>query len=160
MLPHRLQPTASCGVSSHLKMKWLCSVSLRIFFGGGKSSSNPITVAEHYHVLGGLTRWRSGKESPANAGDSRNAGSIPGSGRSPGVGNGNPLQYSCLGNPIDRGAWWATVHGIAKSQKRLSAHIWFYAFLLWWFWGLTHSKHIMYHCYFHRHSNLKTNLTT
>jgi len=41
--------------------------------------------------------------------------SIPGSGRSPGEGSGNPLQYSCLGNPMDRGAWWATVHGIAKS---------------------------------------------
>ena len=39
---------------------------------------------------------------------------------SPGVGNGNPLQYSCLGNPMDRGAWWATVHGVAKSQTRLS----------------------------------------
>ena len=48
---------------------------------------------------------------PANAGD---ACSIPGSGRSPGKGNGNPLKYSCLGNPMDRGAWWATVQGVAK----------------------------------------------
>ena len=48
---------------------------------------------------------------PANAGD---VGSIPGSGRSPGEGNGNPFQYSCLGNLVDRGAWWATVHGVAK----------------------------------------------
>ena len=47
-------------------------------------------------------------------------GSIPGSGRSPGEGNGNPLQYSCLENPMDRGAWWATVHGVAKSWTRLS----------------------------------------
>ena len=47
---------------------------------------------------------------------------IPGSGRSPGEGNGNPLQYSCLENPMDRRAWWATVHGVAKSQIRLSAH--------------------------------------
>ena len=47
-------------------------------------------------------------------------GSIPGLGRSPGEGNGNPLQYSCLGNPMDRGAWWATVHGVAKSQALLS----------------------------------------
>ena len=45
---------------------------------------------------------------------------IPGSGRSPGEGNGNPLQYSCLENPMDRGAWWPTVHGVAKSRKRLS----------------------------------------
>ena len=47
-------------------------------------------------------------------------GSIPGSGKYPGEGNGNPLQYSCLENPTDRGAWWATVHGVAKSQTRLS----------------------------------------
>ena len=53
---------------------------------------------------------------PANAGDARDRGSIPGLGSSPRVGNGNPLQYSCLGNPIDIGAWWATVHGVAKSQ--------------------------------------------
>ena len=46
--------------------------------------------------------------SPANAGDSKNVGSIPGSGRSPRDGNGNPLQYSCLENPMERGAWWAT----------------------------------------------------
>ena len=47
-------------------------------------------------------------------------GSIPGSGRSSGEGNGNPLQYSCLENPMDRGAWWATVHGVSKSRTRLS----------------------------------------
>ena len=53
-------------------------------------------------------------------------GSIPGLGRSPGGGHGNPLQYSCLENPIDRGAWWATVHGVAKSQmqlKQFSTHV-------------------------------------
>ena len=48
--------------------------------------------------------------------------SIPGSGRSPGKGNGNPLQYSCLKNPIDRGAWLATVHGVAESLTQLSTH--------------------------------------
>ena len=53
---------------------------------------------------------------PANAGD---RGSIPGLGRSPGEGNGNPIQYSCLGNPMNRGAWWAIVHGVAKSWKDL-----------------------------------------
>ena len=47
-------------------------------------------------------------------------GSIPGLGRSPGEGNGNPLQYSCLENPMDRGAWWATVHRVAKSRTQLS----------------------------------------
>ena len=55
--------------------------------------------------------------SASNVGD---LGSIPGWGRSPGEGNGNPLQYSCLENPMDGGAWWATVHGVAKSQIRLS----------------------------------------
>jgi len=58
----------------------------------------------------GLPRWFSGKES-CQAGDT---GLIPGSRRSPGKGNGNPLQYSYLGNPINRGAWWATVHEVAK----------------------------------------------
>ena len=47
-------------------------------------------------------------------------GLIPGSGRSPGEGNGNPFQYYCLENPMERGAWWATIHGVAKSQTRLS----------------------------------------
>ena len=60
------------------------------------------------------------KNPPDNAGDERDMGSIPGSGRSPGEGNGNPLQYSCLGKPMDRGAWWATVHGVAKSEIPLS----------------------------------------
>ena len=58
------------------------------------------------------------KNLPANAGDVRGAGSIPGWGRSPGEGNGNPLQYSCLENPMDKGAWWATVHKVANSQIR------------------------------------------
>ena len=55
------------------------------------------------------------KNPPANAGDARDVGSICGWGRSPGVGSGTPLQYSCLENPMDRGAWWAIVHGVAKS---------------------------------------------
>ena len=63
-----------------------------------------------------LLRWLSGEESACQAGE---MGSIPGSGSSPGKGNGNPLQYSCLGNPKDRGAWRATVHGITKSQTQL-----------------------------------------
>ena len=57
------------------------------------------------------------KESTCNA---RDRGSIPGSVRPPGEGNGNPLQYSCLGNPTDGGAWQATVHGVAKSRTQLS----------------------------------------
>ena len=58
-----------------------------------------------------------GKESACNAGD---LGSIPGLGRSPGEGNGNPLQYSSLENSMDRGAWWAIVHGVTKSRTQLS----------------------------------------
>ena len=59
------------------------------------------------------------KNLPANAED-RDMSSIPGLGRSPKEENGNPLQYSCLENPMDRGAWWATAHGVAKSQTQLS----------------------------------------
>ena len=65
------------------------------------------------------------KKLPANAGDMRDAGSIPGSERSPGEGNGNPFQYSCLGNSMDRGAGQATVHRVTKSGtqlKRLRTH--------------------------------------
>ena len=63
--------------------------------------------------------WHSGKENACNAGE---VSSIPGSGRSPEEGHGNPLQYSCLENPMDRGAWWATVQGAAKSRTQLSMH--------------------------------------
>ena len=63
------------------------------------------------NVITGLPRWHSGKESACNSGD---AGLIPGSGRSPGGRHGNPLQYSCLENPMDRGAWWATVHAVQR----------------------------------------------
>ena len=59
------------------------------------------------------------KNPPANAGDIRDMGSIPASGRFPGRGHGNPVQYSGLENPIDRGAYWATVHRVAKSRIRL-----------------------------------------
>ena len=59
------------------------------------------------------------KNLPALQGNVRDMGSIPGSGRSPGGGHDNPLQYSCLDNPVDRGVWWATVHGVAKSQTGL-----------------------------------------
>ena len=70
----------------------------------------------------------------ANAGDVRDAGSIPGLGRSPVERHGNPLQYSCLENHMDRGAWWATVHGVAKSWTRLKwlsthTHICIYMYL-------------------------------
>ena len=59
------------------------------------------------------------KNPPANAGDARDLGSIPGSGRSLREGHSNPFQYFCLENPMDRGAWWATVHEVAKSEETL-----------------------------------------
>ena len=68
----------------------------------------------------GFPRGSVRKETTCNAGDVRYQGSVPGLGRPPGERNGNPLQYSCLENPIDRGTWQATVHGVAKSQTQLS----------------------------------------
>ena len=62
------------------------------------------------------------KNLPADGRDAREAGSIPGSGRSPREANSNPLQSCCLQNPRDRGAWWAIVHRVAKSQTQLSMH--------------------------------------
>ena len=80
-------------------------------------------LSQHLNLLLGALKLREllyssvGKDSACNAGD---LGSIPGSGRAPGEGHGNPLQYSCLENPMDRGAWQATVHGVAKSRTQLS----------------------------------------
>ena len=71
------------------------------------------------------------KNPPANAGDTREVGSIPGSGRSPGIGNGNPLQYSCLENSMDRGAWWAMVHGVIQSWARLNTKKSTWSLYLW-----------------------------
>ena len=83
------------------------------------------------YSLQGFPGGSVGKESACNAGDAGVAGSIPGSGRSPGAGYGNPLQYSCLENPMDKGAWQATVHRVTKSQtqlKWLSAHTCMYCY--------------------------------
>ena len=78
-------------------------------------------------VFSGFPCGSAGKESTCNAGD---LGSIPGLGRSPGEGKGNPLQYSWLENPMDGGAWWATVHRVTKSQTRLSNFTFFHFHLL------------------------------
>ena len=70
-----------------------------------------------------LPRWLSGKESACNVGAAGDRGWIPGSGRSPGGEHGNPLQISCLENPMDKGAWWATAHGVTESDTTDLAHI-------------------------------------
>ena len=72
------------------------------------------------HLGEGLPKWLNGKEVACQAGDNS---SIPESGRSPREGNGNPLQYSCLENPMDRGAWWATVHGITTVGHNLATKL-------------------------------------
>ena len=74
--------------------------------------------------------YSDGSDSKASARNAGDLGSIPGLGRSPGEGNGNPLQYSCLENSTDGGAWWATVHGVAKSQTQLSDFTFFIFFQL------------------------------
>ena len=81
-----------------LHCKWSCSTCLD--FPGGTVVKNP----------------------SANAGDTRDTGSIPVLGRSSGVGNGNLIQYPCPKNSMDKGAWWATVHGVVRSQTPLSTH--------------------------------------
>ena len=84
------------------------------------------TIHTHTRVYTGFPGSTSGKEPTCQSGDVRDAGSIPVLGRSPGGGHGNPLQYPWLENPLDREAWWATVHRVAKSQtqlKWLSTHM-------------------------------------
>ena len=78
-------------------------------------------MPHHFRITGASQVALVVKNPSANEGDIRDTGSIPGSGRSPGEGNGNSLRYSCLENPMDRGAWRATVPGVSKSQTRLKA---------------------------------------
>ena len=74
----------------------------------------------HTHTHTGFPGGPVVKNLPANTGDAGDSGPIPGSGRSPDEGNCNPLQYSCLENPMDRGVWWDTVHGVVKNHTQLS----------------------------------------
>ena len=82
---------------------------------GGTLTGGKYSMTNSKHLLN-THLARVVKNPPANAGDLRDMGSIPGSGRSPGGGHGDLLQYSCLENPLDRGAWQATVHGVTQSQ--------------------------------------------
>ena len=95
-----------------------------IFWGSQITADGDCSHGIKRHLLLRLSGGSDGKASAYNVGD---LGSIPGLGRSPGEGNGNPLQYSCLENPMDRGAWWATVHGVTKSRIRLSDFIFIYS---------------------------------
>ena len=104
------------------------SCSLGVPVGGGKFCIFLISHLDHssliklssIYVFLSFMGFFGGSEVKASACNAGYLGSIPGSERSPGEGNGNPLQHSCLENPMDGGAWWATVHGVAKSQTRLS----------------------------------------
>ena len=107
--PGRLQSMGSQRVG----LDWATSLSLSNAVTSSGTWANPFTF------LGFLGEVLVVKNPPANAGNKREVGLIPGSRRSPGGGHGNSLQYSCLENPMDRGAWRATVHGVAKSQTRL-----------------------------------------
>ena len=118
--------TTATSVSSMLYS--FCASSLNV-----KITSQP-SVFEFYLTAPAKPYWRfqmsmyqsevygfpGGSEVKASACNAGDLGSIPGSGRSPGEGNGNPLQYSCLENPMDGGSWWAAVHGVTKSRTRLS----------------------------------------
>ena len=77
------------------------------------------SLGSNYEIFTGFPGGTSGKEPAVSAGDIRDAGSVPGSGRSPGEGNGYHLQYSCLERSMDRGVWWTTVHKVVKSQPWL-----------------------------------------
>ena len=93
-----------------------CCLGDSLGFSTVLSPANGSSFISIFHP-GGLSGGSDSKEATCVAGD---PSSIPGSRRSPGVGNGNPLQYTCLENPMDGEAWWATVHGVAKNQIRLS----------------------------------------
>ena len=88
-------------------------LGLRSHLAGRPEALQGVLLVPSLFSVSGIKKQLVVKDPPANAG---NMESILGSGRSSGEGSGNPLQYSCLENPMDRGAWWATVHGVAKSQ--------------------------------------------
>ena len=118
LLPHS-PPDEHHSINRWLSEPPMAAHGQQLSWGGPYCSSNQWLrgTINGRSLTVGLPRGFSGKESACNAGD---VGLTLGLGRSPGEGNGNSLQFSCLGNPMDRGAWWAPVHAVAKSQARLS----------------------------------------
>ena len=118
--------TTGLAVGPQLLSLRLCSSSAHVLCQLRKIQSGSCSYQALSHLQSscitsmGFPGGSVGKESTCNAGAARDSGLIPGSGRSPGGGRGNPLRYSCLENPMDRGAWQATVHGVTKSRTRLS----------------------------------------
>ena len=126
----RSLPISSCGMATTISgaetVKKLSTqgVDITWYISGCKpalKTPSPASLTRHLEILRSV--WRDGfpdgavvKSPPGNAGDTRDVGPSPGLGRSPGGGHGNTLQCSCLGNPMQRGAWWATVHGVTKSR--------------------------------------------
>ena len=109
------------GNGSPLQDSWLGNPTNRSLAGYSPWGLKEPDITEGLRLSLSITRfhgfpwWLSGKDSTSQAGGT---GSIPRLGRSPAEGNGDPLQYSCLGNPMDRGAWWPTVHGVGKELDR------------------------------------------
>ena len=93
---------------------------VRIQGANAESGYHGAEVSSGFHSSYMCMSFPGGSEVKASACNAGDLGSIPGSAGSPGEGNGNPLQYSCLENPMDGGAWWATVHGVTKSRTWLS----------------------------------------
>ena len=114
---------AEMGLSG--KVLWLKEIILSIMFQSFRdinayaviTYNGKVSEKEYINIHIGLSQWLNSNESTCTGGDT---GSIPGLGKSPRGGSGNPLQYSCLKSPSDSGAWWATVHRVTKSQTRLS----------------------------------------
>ena len=104
----RAKRTRRCEVLLHLWREWFWQ-------GTWRKDLGPERIISNSKPFIGLPWWLSGKESICNARDPGDASLIPGLGRSPGGGHRNPLQYSCLENTMDKGAWWAPVHRVAKS---------------------------------------------
>ena len=125
VVAHRLRCSEVCGIFSDQGLN-LCLLYF-LAYSSPLSHQGSLEVKQFdldYLLPKGLPWWLNGRESACNAGVTGDASSIPESGRSPGGGRGNPLQYSCLEDPMDRGAWQATVHSTGKSRtwlQRLNA---------------------------------------